>query len=130
MRGQRACKPMTKYESCIPMGEDSKCATDCPWRYRSEIARCVREFCDIQKYGKPEFWGYFCDYDWVAFCQLFGTMVQLPKGFPMYCRDIKQWCDALGNPRLPEQGKNEHSALLDAQWNKQSWQFLNNIPRP
>ena len=121
---------MTKYESCIPMGEDSKCATDCPWRYRSEIARCVREFCDIQKYGKPEFWGYFCDYDWVAFCQLFGTMVQLPKGFPMYCRDIKQWCDALGNPRLPEQGKNEHSALLDAQWNKQSWQFLNNIPRP
>jgi 3' exoribonuclease, RNase T-like len=73
---------------------------------------------------KPQFWGYYADYDWVAFCQLFGTMMHLPKGFPMYCRDIKQLCDMLGNPRLPEQGKGEHHALLDARWNKQAWEFL------
>lgn len=73
---------------------------------------------------KPEFWGYYADYDWVVFCQLFGTMMDLPKGFPMYCRDIKQWCDQLGNPKLPEQGKGEHNALSDARWNRQAWEFL------
>lgn len=73
----------------------------------------------------PEFWGYYADYDWVVLCQLFGTMMDLPKGWPMYCRDIKQWCDALGNPKLPEQGKGEHHALADARWNKLVWEFLN-----
>ncbi len=75
-------------------------------------------------YGKPELWGYYSAYDHVAFCQLFGTMMDLPKGFPMYTRDIKQLCDALGNPRLPEQGKNEHNALADAKWNKLAWVYL------
>lgn len=77
---------------------------------------------------KPEFWGYYADYDWVAFCQLFGTMMDLPKGFPMYCRDLKQWCDQLGNPELPPQGKGEHHALLDARWNKLAYEFLARLP--
>ncbi len=81
-------------------------------------------FCDPKKYGEPEFWGYYCDYDWVAVCQLFGSMADLPTGWPMYCRDIKQWADDLGNPRLPEQGKDEHHALADARWNKAAWEFL------
>lgn len=72
----------------------------------------------------PHFWGYFADYDWVVFCQIFGTMMDLPKGFPMYCRDIKQLCDEKGNPALPEQGKGEHNALADARWNKVAWEFL------
>lgn len=75
--------------------------------------------------SKPEIWGYYADYDWVAFCQLFGTMMDLPKGLPMYCRDIKQWADMLGNPKLPEQGEGEHHALADARWNKSAWDFLN-----
>jgi hypothetical protein len=73
---------------------------------------------------KPEIWGYYSDYDWVAFCQIFGSMVDLPDGFPMYCRDIKQWCDDLGNPELPKQDSTEHNALNDALWNKQAWEFL------
>lgn len=73
---------------------------------------------------KPEFWGYYADYDHVALCQLFGTMMDLPKGFPMYTRDLKQWCDQLGNPKLPEQGKGEHHALADAKWNKLVYDFL------
>lgn len=79
---------------------------------------------------KPEFWGYYADYDWVAFCQLFGPMVKLPKGFPMYCRDIKQLCDMLGNPKLPEQGKGEHHALLDARWNKKAYEFIYSLISP
>lgn len=77
--------------------------------------------------AKPEFWGYYADYDWVVFCQIFGTMMDLPKGFPMYCRDIKQLCDWMGNPKLPEQVSGEHNALADAQWNVVAWQFLRDL---
>lgn len=77
-----------------------------------------------EDYAEVEIWAYYADYDWVVFCQLFGTMMDLPKGFPKYCRDIKQECDRLGNPELPKQGKGEHNALADAQWNKHVYDFL------
>lgn len=76
---------------------------------------------------KPEFWGYYADYDWVVLAQIFGTMMDLPKGFPMYCRDLKQLCDDLGNPKLPEQGKGEHNALADACWNMKAYEFLTGL---
>lgn len=44
-------------------------------------------------YNQPVFYGYFADYDWVLFCSLYGKMIDLPKGFPMYCRDLKQMLD-------------------------------------
>lgn len=44
-------------------------------------------------YLQPEFYGYYADYDWVVFCSLYGRMMDLPKGFPMYCRDLKQILD-------------------------------------
>jgi len=94
------------------------------WKHRDEIVRDIKTFCDPEIYGKPEFWAYYADYDWVVLCQLFGTMMDLPKGWPMYCRDIKQWADMLGNPTLPEQGEGEHHALADARWNQQAWDFL------
>ncbi len=97
---------------------------DCPWRTREQIKLELLYFMDPEKYGKPELWGYYSAYDHVAFCQLFGTMMDLPEGYPMYTRDIKQWCDCLGNPALPEQGKDEHNALADARWNKVAWEFL------
>lgn len=72
----------------------------------------------------PEFWGYYADYDWVVFCWLFGAMIDLPYGWPMYCNDIKQLCNCLGDPPLPKNIK-EHNALDDAKWNKKAWEFLN-----
>lgn len=93
------------------------------WKKRKQIADELRQF--VNSFPPPyEFWGYYADYDHVVLCQLFGTMGDLPKGFPMYTRDIKQLCDDLGNPRLPEQGKGEHHALADARWNKQAYEFL------
>lgn len=53
-----------------------------------------------------------------------------PPGFTFYCRDIKQLCDDLDNPQLPEQGKGEHHALADARWNKQAWEYLTAIAHP
>jgi len=84
---------------------------------RWEISRFV-------EHDNPEFWGYYADYDWVVFCWLFGSMVDLPEGWPMYCRDLKQLCDSIGNPELPKQGEGEHNALEDARWNKMAHDFL------
>jgi hypothetical protein len=95
-----------------------------PWGSRGTIATALRRFVGDDK---PEWWGYYSAYDHVALCQLFGTMMDLPKGWPFYTRDLKQLCDSLGNPRLPEQGKGEHNALADARWNKRAWEFLQSV---
>lgn len=96
----------------------------------------------------PEFYAYYADYDWVVFCWLFGTMMDLPKGFPMYCNDLKQILDSKymhqvnkyeGISRLdawikdvkthrnyPAQ-QNEHNALDDARWNLKLYNFLKQL---
>ena len=96
-----------------------------------------------------EFYAYYGSYDWVAFCWLFGKMIDLPKGFPMYCNDLKQIMDEKANTlnegwdvpisevkledkikhlksfaNYPKQS-NEHNALADAKWNKKLYDFLN-----
>lgn len=93
--------------------------------------------------NKIKFYGYYADYDWVLFCSLFGRMVDLPEGFPMYCNDLKQifedrnlgdgvyWLDGgtatldqvKGHCQYPE-NLNEHSAIDDALWNKRLHQFI------
>lgn len=47
----------------------------------------------LKENGDILFYGYYADYDWVVFCWLFGRMIDLPKGFPKYCRDLKQQMD-------------------------------------
>ena len=74
--------------------------------------------------AKPEFWAYYGDYDWVALCQLYGTMIDLPKGWPKFCRDVRQLFDEFGDPRLPDQEGDTHNALADARWNKLAWESL------
>jgi hypothetical protein len=98
---------------------------------------------DIQIYG------YYADYDWVLFCSLFGRMIDLPKGFPMYCRDLKQIYDeteakikyfgfskdsgrigsslTLKNQYDFPYQSNEHNALDDAKWNFELYKFLKKL---
>ena len=98
----------------------------------------------------PEFYAYYADYDWVVFCWLFGKMINLPNGFPMYCIDLKQELDKVAknlyykcggdnkfndvNDFLEREFKkwghypkqtNEHNALADAHFNKELCKFLN-----
>jgi|694.fasta_scaffold134139_2 hypothetical protein len=131
-----------------------------------EIAEEVKEFClknyeedkgvhsvvehnHPYKNNTPKFYAYYADYDWVAFCWLFGKMMDLPKGFPMYCKDLKQMLDEKSmsyfesvnpgmqyfnerlesmknHPNYPKQ-ENEHDALADARWNKKLYEFLTEI---
>ena len=94
-----------------------------PKSSRQEIGEAFRLWAG----DNPEFWAYYADYDWVVLCQLYGTMMQLPPAFPMFCMDIKQLCVDLGNPRLPQQSDREHCALDDAMWNMQAFNFLDGI---
>jgi hypothetical protein len=83
-----------------------------------QIAQEILKFIDLDK---PEFWGYYSDYDWVVFCQIFGAMINLPHGWPMYCLDIKQLADGR---EIPIECVNEHHALSDANWNKLAYNYL------
>lgn len=74
--------------------------------------------------NKPQFWGYYCSYDWVVLCQLFGRMIDLPNYFPMYINDLKQLANFKGNPKLPK-SQNAHNALEDAKWCKEMFYYLN-----
>jgi hypothetical protein len=93
---------------------------------RDVVASEVRQFVG---HDSPEMWAYYADYDWVALCQLFGTMMDLPAGWPMYCLDIKQYSFMLGDPDLPAQSGAEHHALADARWNCVAWHFLDDLRR-
>jgi hypothetical protein len=90
-------------------------------KLRTHIAAEILDFAG----RKPEFWAYYADYDWVVLCQLYVRMVDLPKGWPMFCRDVKQLCVDRGDPQLPKQEYAEHNALVDALWTRRAWEFLN-----
>ena len=90
------------------------------WKTREQIKNDIIDFIGEDK---PEFWAYYADYDHVAFCQLFGKMIDLPKGYPMYTNDLKQLCMSKGNPKLPKT-ENEHNALDDAKWVKNMYEYL------
>src|SRR5258707_7640569 len=76
------------------------------------IANEVREF--ILATPGPELWAWYAAYDHVVLCQLWGPMVSLPEGVPMWTSDLKQEAERLGNPKVPEQESGEHNALADA----------------
>lgn len=78
---------------------------------------------------KPVFWGYYAAFDWVAFVGLFGSLGELPFGFPQACMDIKQWAVTLGSPKLPPQPKGRHHALADARWTRDAWNHLADFER-
>lgn len=90
--------------------------------------------------SKPEFYGYYSAYDHVVLCWLFGKMIDLPNGFPMYTIDLKQEMDRIQKfhidrykmgslksfAQYPKQ-TNEHSAIHDARWNKKLYTFLKDL---
>jgi hypothetical protein len=90
------------------------------------IAEEIEHFCISS--SKPEFYGYYADYDWVLFCWLFGKMIDLPKGFPMFCMDIKQMMVEKGNPKKPKQKGSEHNALDDAIYHKELYDWIVSVP--
>lgn len=131
----------------------------------SEIKQFMGYKPEYTDYGSDEFstdkdieiWAYYADYDWVLFCSLFGRMIDLPKGMPMYCRDlkqefdkaveiihskskaeillsaykclsVKQISDKLRASKDYPKNENDHDALADAKWNKSLYQWITKTP--
>ena len=84
-------------------------------KLRRYVTDDVQAFIVADHKPKPELWGWYSAYDHVALCQLFGSMVDLPEGIPMFTNDLKQEVQAIGNPRLPDMpDRREHHPLDDA----------------
>jgi hypothetical protein len=85
---------------------------------RNVIATEVRDF--LLADGWPELWADHGAYDHVALCQLWGAMVDLPPGIPMYTNDLMQEARRLGLAwkDLPPQPEGQHNALDDARHNR------------
>ncbi|MFB4285688.1 3'-5' exoribonuclease domain-containing protein [Nonomuraea sp. MTCD27] len=92
------------------------------------IANEVRDF--ILGVPDPELWAWYGAYDHVVLCQLWGRMIDLPKGVPMWTADLKQEAMRLGNPEMPKQAKGEHHALADARHNKVMAERLDQLAKP
>ncbi len=70
--------------------------TLCKTKYEHKESITNNPVIPINKFN-PQFYAYYADYDWVVFCWLFGTMMNLPKEFPMYCIDLMQEFDLKAN---------------------------------
>lgn len=94
---------------------------------KETIAEEIKAFVKQDKDEEgPEFWAYFADYDWVLLCQLYGRMIDLPTGWPMFCLDIKQymWHMGLSREGIEIPNQEEHDALADARWNAKVFNYL------
>lgn len=91
---------------------------DGPIKLRSEIRNDLVAFCGEW----PEIWGWYGSYDWVALCQLFGTMLDLPSNWPMFIREAMQYRKA--DSVLHARTSAEHHALSDAIWQRDVYYAL------
>lgn len=89
-----------------------------------QIAAEVRGFLLLD--GGPELWADYGAYDHVVLCQLWGRMIDLPSGMPMFTRDIQQEAARLGFTwdQLPQQDEGLHNALADARHCRVKFDFL------
>lgn len=119
---------------------------------RKQIAQEIKEFVykgtrgswSIKDYKRTdiEFYGYYAAYDFVVFCWLFGGLMNLPKGFPTYCRDLKQMLDEKAVELSTDRGiryidleqhahypKNvdQHHSLYDAAWGWDLYEFITQL---
>jgi hypothetical protein len=86
------------------------------------LARIADEVMDFIRASGPDvqLWANYGSYDHVCLAQLWGRMIDLPEGVPMFTNDIQQERARLGIAwdQLPQQESGEHNALADARHNQ------------
>jgi hypothetical protein len=108
----------------VPAGEPEQAKAGQEWFWHLDhtasevkpkwvIANEIRDFLPAKGDG-PELWADYGAYDHVVLCQLWGTMMDLPEGIPMWTHDLQQELERLGDPPIPGQESGEHNALADA----------------
>ncbi len=98
--------------------------TDPACKPRAQIAAEIEEFVDGTT---PEWWNWYGAYDHVVLCQTWGTMMDLPTGYPLWSEDIKKLHKDKGYPKMPRQPEGLHNALEDAKFNVVRYDYLRSL---
>lgn len=90
------------------------------------IANEVRDF--LLAGNDVELWAYYGAYDHVALAQLWGTMMALPTGIPMFTHELMQLLEQVQasgvDVRVGKGLPGEHNALADARWDMDLYRIL------
>lgn len=95
-----------------------------------EIRDELEEFFELQTSMRRELWAWYADYDHVVLSQIWGAMIKLPEGMPMFTHDLKQVVNLGGNPLMPVQMEGLHNALNDAEHVEIMWEHCNSLGLP
>lgn len=83
------------------------------WVIAEEVKEFLLDPLSDDPTGQIELWADYCAYDHVVLAQLWGSMIALPAGIPMFTNDIQQAARGVSGA-LPEQETGQHNALADA----------------
>lgn len=101
------------------------------WRSRKQIRTDLEEFFGVSDGGSPEpieLWAWVGAYDHVALCQLWGAMPALPAAIPRFTRELRQYWEERGSPRMPPRSRDAHDALVDARDQLRRFRLINGSP--
>lgn len=117
------------YDAAVHTWYVPSCAPACPWKQNTLISAEVLAFVTADA-TPPEFWGYTASHAWVVFCQLLGGIRELPDGWPVYCRDLKQWIDGLRDQSKAPTVSMSYHAMEAAQSSAALWKTLTALDVP
>ena len=87
------------------------------WKALSTIRDEVLAFVSAAD-SSPELWAWVGAYDHIVLAQLWGDMTGLPRELPRFTRELKQYWEMAGRPKLPAVPEGNHDALVDAKHNR------------
>ena len=95
------------------------------WMSREQIAKGVHAFLTSNGTRPAELWAHYSAYDHVALAQLFGPMIDLPRGIPMFTNDTMALAAQFRIAgQLPKQPGRNHDALQDARHVRTMYDYL------
>jgi len=100
------------------------------WRSRRQIRDELADFFGVDGDEPIELWAWLGAYDHVVLCQLWGSMIELPQAMPRFTRELRQFWEDCGSPRMPARPAEAHDALVDAQYNLERYQLIAEMMRP
>lgn len=95
------------------------------WLTPQSIRRALRAFIGLDT--EPEFWGYYCAYDYVILSQLMGGMAGWPQGWPYFMHELRQWLDHEALYHVSQPDDAPHDALQDARWIRGTYMGHHNL---
>ena len=94
------------------------------YRSRKQIRSDLEDFFGIDGDEPIELWAWVGAYDHVVLCQLWGPMTALPPAIPRFTRELRQFWEERGCPRMPPRPRDAHDALVDAKHNLLRYQLM------